>query len=218
MSMKMRNLLSFPGRVAGRLRDCRLHRAIRRFGYSEDGTAVIEFAVLAPIMIFSALGLAQFWLGYQSSNRLQKATYTIADIASRWQAEAGMVANDARGLRRMSWFLMGNGDTPKLRITSVVWSQTRNRFEVQWSCSLTDGKYPALTTTSIQQKPNAATRSIAERIPMTADGDTQLIVETETDFDLNAIFFMSEHMTLKEFNVVRPRFTPIKMGNASSCS
>ena len=103
----------------------------------------------------------------------------------------------------------GEGDEPRLRVTSVIWVEARNRFEVRWSCSMDPVPLPAYTTATLQL--------VADRIPETADGGTQIIVESEYDFTPlfdNGI----EAMTFREFVPVRPRFEAVTFTDPQNCN
>jgi hypothetical protein len=82
----------------------------------------------------------------------------------------------------------------------VVWSQARNRFEVQWSRSTgtTGTARPQLTTATLQP--------FAPRIPAMTDGDTVVLVETQVEYT-PALNYKLTGQTLNQFIVTRPRFT-----------
>lgn len=186
-----------------------IHRhASRRFLRREGGNAVVEGVLLLPILLWAAFGLYVFWDGYKVSNKLQKATYTVADIASRWQA-VPLASTDVRGMQDLMEYMISEGDEPRLRVTRVTWSQARNRFEVDWSCSMDPVPLPAYTTATLQL--------VADRIPETADGATQIIVESEYDF---APLFDNgiEAMTFREFVPVRPRFEAVTFSDPGACN
>ncbi len=183
-------------------------RPARRFLRREGGNAVIESVLLLPLLLWAAFGLYVFWDGYKVSNKLQKASYTVADIASRWQA-VPLAASDVRGMQNLMEYMISEGDEPRLRVTSVIWVEARNRFEVRWSCSMDPVPLPAYTTATLQL--------VADRIPETADGGTQIIVESEYDF---APLFDNgiEAMTFREFVPVRPRFEAVTFTDPQNCN
>jgi hypothetical protein len=183
-------------------------RPARRFLRREGGNAVIESVLLLPLLLWAAFGLYVFWDGYKVSNKLQKATYTVADIASRWQA-VPLAATDVVGMQNLMEYMISEGDEPRLRMTSVIWVEARNRFEVRWSCSMNPLVLPPFTTATLQL--------VADRIPETADGGTQVIVESEYDF---APLFDNgiEAMTFREFVPVRPRFEAVNFTDPQNCN
>ena len=198
-----RSLLSAPRFSAPRLSAC------RRFLRDENGNAVIESVFMLPLVIWGALSMVVFWEGYHAMNKLQKASYTVSDVVSRWQG-AALTANDVQGLQDMMTYLMNEGDqVPRLRMSSIVWVAARNRYEVQWSCSMDPAYLPAYTTTTLQL--------VKDYLPMGAPGATQLLIETEFDFKL---FNNGEIVPIEfgEFIPVRPRFADVAFSNPASCT
>ncbi len=180
----------------------------RRFRHAEGGNVLVETVMLFPVLFWAAFGLYVFWDGYKSSNKLQKATYTAADIVSRWQGTPLTVA-DANGIQNLMTYMIGENQTPRLRLTLVKWVQSNNRFEVQWSCSLDQPDLMPWTTASVQ--------TIKNDIPLTADGGFQILVETELDF--TPLFDNGlDAMTFNEFTPVRPRFEAVVFTNPAGCS
>lgn len=183
--------------------------APRRFLRDENGNAVIESVFMLPLVIWAGFSMVVFWDGYHVMNKLQKASYTVSDVVSRWQG-AALTANDAQGLQNMMAYLLNEGDqVPRLRLSSIIWVQARNRYEVQWSCSMDPAHLPAYTTTTLQL--------VKDNLPIGADGTTQLLIETEFDFQL---FNRGEIIPMEfgEFIPVRPRFSNVAFSNPASCS
>ena len=94
-------------------------------------------------------------------------------------------------------------------MTSMVWVQARNRYEVQWSCSMDPAQLPAYNTTTLQL--------VKDNLPIAANGTTQLLIETEFDFEL---FNRGEVIPMEfgEFIPVRPRFADVAFSNPASCT
>lgn len=183
--------------------------APRRFLRDEGGNAVIESVFMLPLVIWGGLSMVVFWDGYHAMNKLQKASYTVSDVVSRWQG-AALTATDAQGLQNMMTYLMNEGDqAPRLRMTSIVWVSLRNRYEVQWSCSMDPAYLPAYTTTSLQL--------VKDDLPIAANGTTQILIETEFDFEL---LNDGEIIPIEfgEFIPVRPRFADVAFSNPAACS
>ncbi|MBL8561314.1 MAG: hypothetical protein JNN06_03450 [Gemmobacter sp.] len=183
--------------------------APRRFLRDEDGNAVIESVFMLPLLIWAAFSMVVFWDGYHTMNKLQKASYTVSDVLSRWQG-AALTAADAQGLQNMVAYLTNEGDqVPRLRMSSIVWVSARNRYEVQWSCSMDPAQLPAYTTTTLQ--------AVKDNLPIAANGTTQLLIETEMDFQL---FSRGQVIPMEfgEFIPVRPRFAAVAFSNPGACT
>lgn len=186
-----------------------LSRAANRFLRAEGGNAVIEAVMLFPILLWASFGLYVFWDGYKVSNKLQKATYTAADIVSRWQGTP-LTVTDAQGIQDLMDYIIDEPDaSPRLRMTRVTWVESDSKFQVEWSCTMDPLVLPAYTTDTLQL--------IADKIPLTADGGTQLLIDSEIDFTPlydNGI----DAMTFDEFVPVRPRFEAVAFPTAADCS
>lgn len=164
-----------------------------RFLRREDGTVLVEGVVMLPMLLWAFIGLFVFWDAHKTVNAVQKATYTVSDTLSRRQRTIN--AGYLTGLKTMMDYLMGNDAPSKLRITSATWVESRNQFEVLWSCSPGSGM-TKLTTTTLQ--------SLASNIPLTADGDTVLIVESELTYRPGFNVGIDD-MAVRQFVVTRPR-------------
>ncbi len=193
-----------------------LARSLRRFWRDESGNAVIESVFMLPLVIWVSLFMINFWSGYQTKNKLQKASYTVSDILSRWQG-APLTPTDANGLQTLMTYLIDERDqTPAVRISSIIWVAARNRYEVQWSCALDPNFMPQLTTASLQTH--------ASRLPMGADGSTQILVETSFSYSIFRKMIGQEFgtsvtsMTFDQFIPVRPRFSAVTFNNPNGCN
>jgi Flp pilus assembly protein TadG len=187
-----------------------LRHRLLRYLRDDSGNAVFESVFMLPLTIWVGLLMVTFWDGYSSMNRLQKASYTTADILSRWQVRTGLTANDANGLQNMMRYLINENDqVPRVRLSSITWVALRNRYEVNWSCSLDRTPLPPLTTTTLQ--------AFKSRLPTAVDGSSQLLVETELDFKL-LNRGQALPITFGEFIVVRPRFQAPAFSNPTACN
>ncbi len=168
---------------------------LRRFRRREDGAVLVEGMLLLPLLLWAAFGLYVYWDAYRTINTVQKAANTVAEAFSR--QESSVNAAFARGITNTMGLLMKEQQTPRARYTSVEYVGSKKRFEVNWSCSLNPSAMPPWTTTSFQ--------TVAGRLPNTADGVTQLLIETEVPYEpplnigLNA-------MTIRQFIYIKPRF------------
>lgn len=169
---------------------------LRRFGRDESGVLMAEAIIVLPFMLWAYLALFVYWDSYRAINSAQKAAYTISDMLSREMVTLGN--NYVPGMRDLMRYLLDNDQTVKIRVTSVTWSQTNTRFEVDWSRS-PDKALPQLTTATIQP--------LADHIPAMADGDRVMLVETEVKYH-PAFNVGVNDQVLKQFIVTRPRFIP----------
>lgn len=171
-----------------------LNRALRRFRSEDHGSVVAEAVIALPLMIWAYMGLYVYWDAFRAVNLAQKASYTVADYISR---ERGTLsAAEISGLAKVFQYMMDTDQTTSMRITSLYWNPSTKRFEVYWSRS-PSGLMVPLTTTSLQ--------SVKDRIPAMADGDSAILLETETSY--SAAFNVGiEDQVFTNFIVTRPRF------------
>ncbi|MEM6414047.1 MAG: TadE/TadG family type IV pilus assembly protein [Pseudomonadota bacterium] len=107
----MRNVVSKKNRVCGRL---------HRFCRAEDGSAIVEFAFLAPILIFLMLGAITAFDSVRGIRYLENATTTAADLSTRL---ASMDSNMETAIFNTVEALLGKYATRNdyhLTITSVA--------------------------------------------------------------------------------------------------
>ncbi|MEO5621092.1 MAG: TadE/TadG family type IV pilus assembly protein [Cypionkella sp.] len=186
----------------------KLKSLLKRFGRDESGALVAETVIVLPLLFWAYLALFVYWDAYRSINTSQKAAFTISDMISREMNAAPLPASYVTGMRDMMAYLVDPDQTVRLRVSSVTWSQTNNRYEVDWS-KTTDSVKPALTTSSVS--------SYKDQIPKLADGDHVIIVESWVDyhpaFKIGGDFPVLKEiglndMVMQQFVVTRPRFTP----------
>lgn len=183
-----------------------LYKLFRRFGRDESGVLMAEALIVLPVMLWSYLALFVYWDAYRSINTSQKAAYTISDMISREMVT--LPTNYITGARDVMRYLVDDDQSVKIRVTSVTWSDTNDRFEVHWSRS-PDNAMPQLTTATLQ--------TYAARIPKMAAGDFVTIVETSVSYHpaFNVGLNNSEQ---QQFVVTRPRFlTCINLANVTPC-
>lgn len=178
-----------------------IHR-LRSFGQREDGLMVTELILTLPIFIFCIIAVYTYWDAYRVLNAAQKATYTVSDLLSRERRaiEEGYI----EGLHDLTEYMLGDNLPVQMRVTAITYSGVRNRYEVIWSRS-PNGEKPVLTTETLQAH--------TQHIPMLADGDSIVLVETDVQFkpafaETPAFAMYLGEQVFKNFIVTRPRFLP----------
>jgi Flp pilus assembly protein TadG len=122
--------------LAGTLSRLRARR-LRDFAQDQGGNALLEAALVFPILVGLFLGVSEFSEAFTASRRLDAAAYTAADLVARSQS---VTAADLNGVKAMV------DETVKpfplatlgLIITSVVADNT-NATTVAWSTALGTG-------------------------------------------------------------------------------
>ena len=162
---------------------------IRQFSRREDGLVMTEFLILLPLLIWAFLALFVYWESFRAINMAQKANYAVSDLISR-QSDIDM--NFVNGMQKSMEYLTG-GAPVRMRITSFQWDATKNEYYVLFSKSPNNAA-PALTKTDL-----AAMAS--ERIPVMADRDSAVLVETEVGFTPTFFVLSNPDKTLGLFGL-----------------
>ncbi len=172
-----------------------ISKSFRTFRRREDGSVVVEAVMILPLMFWTVSALFTYWDTYRSINMVQKATYTISDAISR--EDGAINTTYLNGMRSVMNYLLDPGQTTKMRVTSLTWSQARNRYEVIWSCS-------ALNQMSKLSTGDLNATSVKSRLPVMPDGETVVLVQTEVNY--SPLFNVGYgDRKLQQFVVTRPR-------------
>jgi Flp pilus assembly protein TadG len=186
---------------------------VRSFGREEGGSIVLETVIMLPLLIWALLAMIVYWDAFRAVNRLDKATYALADTLSRQQAPVSVASVDR-------WddyveYIMSNRYTAQVRVTSYRWVAANNQFEVLWSRSPGNLR-PQWTTATLQ--------TIANRIPMMADGQYGILTEAWVDYEppLSVPFMGAiqiQNTTLQKLDTRQVRFsTPLCVVGMSPAS
>jgi Flp pilus assembly protein TadG len=181
----------------------RLGNRIRAFGREERGSIVMETVVMLPLLIWALLAMVVYWDAFRAVNRLDKATYALADTLSRQQAPVAV--STVERWDDFVAYMMNNSYTAQVRVTSYRWVPANNRFEVLWSRS-PGNQRPQLTTSTLQP--------LAVRLPMMAPSEYGILTETWVEYEPPlAVPFMEavqiRDMTLEKFTPTPTRFSPL---------
>jgi len=112
----------------------KLARRLHRFAAARKGSAALEFAIIAPMMIFLLFGSVDLLDALSANKRLQNAASSVADVVAR---DTEVSNAEITGLWAALDILMfpDNGANVNLRVSSVsvqnattarvVWSEAR---------------------------------------------------------------------------------------------
>ncbi|MFN3937545.1 MAG: TadE/TadG family type IV pilus assembly protein [Gemmobacter sp.] len=173
----------------------RAARLIRRFARDTRAAISVEALLVTPVLVWVFLAMFVYWEAFRAQNTHVKATDAIADMISR--ENTGINASYVDGMHTIFRFI---SDTPldtALRVTNVQYRESDDTYLVLWSRSSNTGRAPVHTTATLAQH--------RDRMPIMADSDTLLVIETWRDFQPYFQVGLGNH-TFYEFFVVRPRF------------
>ena len=171
-------------------------RALRRFARRSDGTLSVEAIMVFPLLAWAYMGMYFFFDAYRQQNINLKAAYTVSDMLSREVDVIGW--NDIEGLNRVLDFLTMSAEPTQVRVSVVYWDEDTDRHVLVWSKG-TRGKLD-LTQTQVEAE-------YAERIPILADSDTAILVETWAYYEPTVNIGLPS-VTYDNFIVTSPRFAP----------
>lgn len=173
----------------------RLKSLLGRFGRDTEGSYSVETILLLPMLAWAILAMYSYFDGLRLSNVNVKAAHTISDILSR-ETEP---VNDSfiDGTERLFAFLVNRSYEKSLRISVFRYDEPDDEFDLIWS--------EARGTISAYTAATAA--PAAARLPITANGDTVIVVETWMNYSSAFVMGLTDTL-LYNFLVTSPRFAP----------
>lgn len=168
---------------------------LRRFGRDTKGSVSVEAVILFPALaVIFAASWVLFDVMRQQSISI-KANYTIGDIISR-ETE---VLDDSyiSSVQNMMFYLTkASGEAVDLRVTVVQYNESSLNHDVIWSEAR--GDWQVLTDADLSD--------YSERLPLMADADQLILVETRDaytpTFNINGI----GPFDIETYSFTRPRF------------
>lgn len=185
-----------------------LAKYVQKFKHDEDGVAAVELILSVPILVWALLSTHVYFDAFKTESLNTRANLTIADMFSREGSVNAAFINGAESLLNVLTSERGN---PSLRVTSYYFDDggTDNRTDddryiLIWSEKR--GNYYSPHT-------NASLAAVSSRLPVMADNDTSLLVETHTPytapFSIGIGPFVPtnlEGVEFENFTAIRPRF------------
>lgn len=180
--------------LLSRLRLLTASRA-RSFAGESRGSMPVEGILASTLLIWWYIASFQFFDAFRQKNVNMKAAYTIADMVSRVQPDDSVDSNYIEGLNTLFDYLTFSRKETWVRVSSVIWDDIDNRYEIAWSYAT--GRVGGQTDTTIQ--------NYASRIPNMPAGDTVILVETNMAYEpIFNIGLKAQWYTT--FITTRPRF------------
>jgi hypothetical protein len=142
---------------------------IRSFVRDENAAVAFETVLMTPILVWSYVGTFVFFDAYRVYNTSVKTSYMVSDMLSRetnWVYPA-----DIQGMADVINTIIRGSDEVEMRATQI--GMVSGNYQVDWSWGvngasrLFDANLPA----------------IADRLPLMADGERVILVETFVDYE-----------------------------------
>ncbi len=195
-------------------------RRLRRFRDQEDGLVMTEFLIMLPLLIWAFIALFVYWDAFRSVNAAQKAAYSVSDLISRQNEVNTTFIN---GMQTLTEYLVSDSPDVRIRITSVKYKEENDSLYVLFSRS-PGNKMTPLTNADINLT------EFRDRIPLMADQDSVVVVETEVDYIPGGWYVRKLHTdevghqvvvlnfdvgipfsTFRNFVVTRPRYHTLQV-------
>ena len=148
-----------------------LRQRLKRNLRDEKGSFSVEAILMFPLLVWAFIAMYVFYEGLRESNINLKATYTIGDLLSR---ETDVInQNYLDGMNGVYAWLSRSATPVSLRVSVVRYDAANDSHIMVWSRGVDQ---PNL----LQQE---VTDRIAQHIPIMADADTVIVVESWTTYD-----------------------------------
>ncbi len=155
----------------------------------ERGVAAIEFAMLAPILIFFYFGLAEFCQGFMAQKRMGHVSAMVADLVAQ---EETVAISNLEDIFEIGGLIMKPFPTAALqqRVSSVT--RTADVARVDWSRG--DG-----------MAPRAVNSTITLPADLLAEGESAIVSEATYDYDSPVDYFVPGITRFSHIYYLRPR-------------
>lgn len=169
-------------------------RGLKNFRKNTEGVSAIEFAIVAPVMVFIYFGGMELSLLMQADRRTTTVAATIGDLASR---EVVLNDGDIEDIFAASRILIIPLDPSavRLRLTNLV-ADSNGNVEVDWS-DASDNFTARSVGATFSEIPNGVIE----------DDGSVIMAEVEYTYQSELDYLPSARQTLRDRFFLRPRRT-----------
>lgn len=201
---------------------------LKNFVRDTSGASVaVETVVILPIALWALAAMGIYFDVLRTNSNAEKASYTIGDMLSR---ETNPITNDYMNNTRTLFetllgtsyssdvevdpntgeetvFVSASADTDysSMRISVITWHEDENAYELDWS-QTRGSNFQALATADLV--------GIAGSLPLMADQDTIILVETHMVYEPILNVGLGDQ-DIDTFTFTRPRYAPQLVFEAS---
>jgi len=175
---------------------------LHKFLNEEDGSMSIELLLMVPILTWALLSTFVYFDAFRVESNANRAALTLADMFSREETPiTPEYMNSARELLRALTYEEAN---PDFRVTVYRYRENQDDYRRVWSQHR--GMGGRLNNNALKQLQDEG------RLPMMADGDRSILVETRVNYDAPFSIGMGpfiptnlDDVTFETFTVIRAR-------------
>lgn len=179
----------------------RIAEILRRFGAEQRGALSVEAVIILPVLIWTLMASFVFWDAFRTQNTHMKAAYAVTDMLSREMTSINTAY--ISGMHSVFRYMTQAEGETWMRVTSVRYRAVDDSYRVLWSRTTNAGRAPPYTDASLVP--------LRPRIPVMANDDTIIIVETWQDYQPLFNVGIGRRL-MDEFIVTRPRWlSPIPL-------
>jgi Flp pilus assembly protein TadG len=176
------------------------------FSRDSEGSTPVEGVLASTFLLWWYMASFTFFDAYRQKNVTLKAAYTIADMLSRQTSTVN--AAYVNGLNTVFDYLTYSNQPTVVRVSSVYFDGTTNKYRTVCSYSTNPVKYPKYTDATIDAQKT--------RLPSMPVGDTVVLVETFMAFQ--PVFKVGlDPMWYSTFITTRPRFASQVVFDPAMC-
>jgi hypothetical protein len=173
---------------------------IADFRNRQDGSVVVEFVMIMPILIWALIATYTYWDVFRSVNKVQKAAYNLSDLITRTKTDTLLDGDDIKGYHKlMNYLIESDTEEADVRVSSITYNLAADEYRVLWSCAIGDS-YTALTTSDLPM--------LRYKLPELANSDTYIVFEADVAYE-PAFEIGLTTSDIKQFIVTKPRMTPL---------
>lgn len=160
-----------------------------RLARDERGISAVEFAMIAPVMIFFYFGLAEFCQGYMAQKRMGHASAMVADLVAQEESVSAASVDD---IFDIGGLIMKPFPVQALeqRVSSIM--QTDGVARVVWS-------------RGAGMDPRSVGSTVALPSDLITDGESVILSEATYDYDSPADYLMPTVTQFSHSYYLRPR-------------
>ncbi|UWR14219.1 TadE/TadG family type IV pilus assembly protein [Sulfitobacter sp. M368] len=162
----------------------------------EDGVIALEAMIILPAMFWAFLTMFSIFHSFRTHGLTQRAAYSLGDAISR--ETVPIDGEYLTGLHQLFEYLSNSQGDSTIRVTSILYDQSEDRYYRDWSQTRGGGALP-LSNSDVENWHNV--------LPVMPDRERVIVVETFTTYEAPFRTGLEER-EIRNFVFTRPRYAP----------